>query len=281
MLARAGAFPIRDHYYEPLFRTDRLTQPLDRPRPLPGIDLDMDGQLEWLARFRYGEELDPFPRDADDSGRLPLPQRHVRVGGCRVLLLAAPHRASPSAHRDRCRVLHPPRPRRVRPTTGPTTTPTDRATSASSRSRTPGWTQSGASIERTPLGTTSTGRSSTRSSANDVLFIDSSHMIRPQGDVLVEFLEILPRLRSGSLRARARHLHAPRLPDPLGRRRRSGSGTSSTCSRRSSPDPSRYHVIGALNHLAHEHPDELGAACPVFAEEVAQREPGSFWMQAV
>lgn len=32
---------------------------------------------------------------------------------------------------------------------------------------------------------------------NDILFIDSSPVIRPQGDVLTEFLQILPRLASG------------------------------------------------------------------------------------
>ena len=32
---------------------------------------------------------------------------------------------------------------------------------------------------------------------NDILFIDSSHIIRPQGDVLFEYLEILPVLKSG------------------------------------------------------------------------------------
>ena len=33
--------------------------------------------------------------------------------------------------------------------------------------------------------------------ANDVLFIDSSHIICPQGDVLFEYLEILPVLNPG------------------------------------------------------------------------------------
>src|SRR5207253_2446442 len=32
---------------------------------------------------------------------------------------------------------------------------------------------------------------------NDFLFIDSSHVIRPQGDVLTEYLQILPTLRTG------------------------------------------------------------------------------------
>ena len=34
---------------------------------------------------------------------------------------------------------------------------------------------------------------------NDILFIDSSHIIRPQGDVLFEYLELLPTLASGVL----------------------------------------------------------------------------------
>ena len=33
--------------------------------------------------------------------------------------------------------------------------------------------------------------------AGDLLFIDSSHMIRPQGDVLKEYLEIIPVLKPG------------------------------------------------------------------------------------
>lgn len=32
---------------------------------------------------------------------------------------------------------------------------------------------------------------------DDILFIDSSHVIRPQGDVLCEYLEILPILKPG------------------------------------------------------------------------------------
>src|SRR5262249_33961193 len=32
---------------------------------------------------------------------------------------------------------------------------------------------------------------------NDLLFIDSSHVIRPQGDVLFEYLEVLPSLAPG------------------------------------------------------------------------------------
>ncbi|GAB4529243.1 MAG: class I SAM-dependent methyltransferase [Anaerolineae bacterium] len=45
---------------------------------------------------------------------------------------------------------------------------------------------------------------------NDILFIDSSHVLRPGGDVWWEFCEILPRLQSGVLV----HVHDISLPKP-------------------------------------------------------------------
>lgn len=49
--------------------------------------------------------------------------------------------------------------------------------------------------------------------AGDVLFIDSSHVLRSGGDVEFEFLEILPRLRPGVLV----HVHDISLPGPYPR----------------------------------------------------------------
>jgi hypothetical protein len=51
--------------------------------------------------------------------------------------------------------------------------------------------------------------------ANDILFIDSSHVLRPQGDVLFEFLEILPVLKPGVIV----HIHdifTPQDPNATG-----------------------------------------------------------------
>ncbi len=45
---------------------------------------------------------------------------------------------------------------------------------------------------------------------NDILFIDSTHTVRPGGDVWWEFCEILPRIRPGVLI----HVHDISLPDP-------------------------------------------------------------------
>ena len=38
ILRRVGVFPIRDHYYEPMFHPRHLYRPLDQERRLPGID---------------------------------------------------------------------------------------------------------------------------------------------------------------------------------------------------------------------------------------------------
>lgn len=48
VLRMIGVFPIRDHYYEPLFNPAHLTDDLSADRQLPGIDLDEDEQLELI-----------------------------------------------------------------------------------------------------------------------------------------------------------------------------------------------------------------------------------------
>ena len=59
---KVGVFPIRDHYYEPMFDPRHLRGPLDAERRLPGIDFNLAAQLELLARFDYAAELDAIPR---------------------------------------------------------------------------------------------------------------------------------------------------------------------------------------------------------------------------
>jgi hypothetical protein len=59
---RLGVFPLRDHYYEPLFRTRQLDPGFRERRELPGVDLNLDVQLALLERFHYRDELLAFPR---------------------------------------------------------------------------------------------------------------------------------------------------------------------------------------------------------------------------
>jgi hypothetical protein len=44
---------------------------------------------------------------------------------------------------------------------------------------------------------------------------------------------------------------------------------------------SQFRVIGALNFLAHNDRTKLAAKCPLYKEEAAHIEPGSFWIKRV
>jgi hypothetical protein len=57
MLIRIGVFPIRNHYYDPLFDFRRLNRsPLEK-RPLPGISLESASQLSLLRQLNVSTEL--------------------------------------------------------------------------------------------------------------------------------------------------------------------------------------------------------------------------------
>ncbi|MGV2334373.1 MAG UNVERIFIED_CONTAM: class I SAM-dependent methyltransferase [Planctomycetaceae bacterium] len=112
---------------------------------------------------------------------------------------------------------------------------------------------------------------------NDLLFIDSSHVIRPQGDVLCEFLEILPILRSGVFV----HIHDIFTPRDYPRSWVVDKvrlwDEQYLLEALLSRNPN-WRIIGAVNYLKHDHYDALKAACPFLTPE---REPGSFYIERV
>ncbi|MFI4927648.1 MAG: hypothetical protein ACHP7E_08175, partial [Burkholderiales bacterium] len=52
-----GVFPIRNHYYEPLFDPRQLSAPPQQDRRLPALDLNVAGQLAFLQQLRRADEL--------------------------------------------------------------------------------------------------------------------------------------------------------------------------------------------------------------------------------
>lgn len=96
---------------------------------------------------------------------------------------------------------------------------------------------------------------------NDILFIDSSHMIRPEGDVLFEYLEILPSLAKGVIV----HIHdifSPRnypkqwLVDEVRFWNEQYFLEAFLSHNRSGK------IIAALNYLQHNHPETLKSVAP-------------------
>ena len=112
-------------------------------------------------------------------------------------------------------------------------------------------------------------------SENDILFIDSSHVIRPQGDVLYEFLELLPLLPPGVIV----HIHDIFTPRDYPQDWVTGAvilwNEQYLLEAFLTQNP-HWEIVGALNHLKHHHFGAFKAACPAISPEV---EPGSFYIR--
>jgi predicted O-methyltransferase YrrM len=277
ILFRVGVFPIRDHYYEPSFHPRNLRQPLDRPRSLPGLDLNVTEQLALLEAFHYNDELLEFPLHPRSSREFSYLNRSFGPGDAEILYSIIRHF----------------KPQRIVEIGSGNSTLMAANAIRRNRSEVPGhacehvciepyempWLERiGVKVIRRrveDLGLDLFGALQ----ANDVLFIDSSHVIRPQGDVLTEYLEILPTLKPGVLV----HVHDIFTPRDYPAQRLRAEVRfwneqylleAFLCRNRD------FRVLSALNHLWHDHPDRLLAKCPVLAQ-LPDQDPGSFWMLRV
>ncbi|HET8861520.1 class I SAM-dependent methyltransferase [Marivirga sp.] len=112
---------------------------------------------------------------------------------------------------------------------------------------------------------------------NDILFIDSSHIIRPNGDVLYEIFEILPNLNSGVLI----HFHDIFTPfdypqDWLKEEFRLWNEQYLLEAFLSYNDS--FEVILAMTFMTNQFPKEIYKAFPVLGKDT-KRIPGSFWIR--
>jgi predicted O-methyltransferase YrrM len=270
LLRKIGVFPVRDHYYEPLFDAGRLSRPLDEARRLPGIDWNESEQLALLDSFAHAQELADVPDDGEGmvfhwnndafrSGdaeflyqllRARKPKLVVEVGGGYSTLLIekalARNRAEQAPARHVC----------IEPYEMP-------------------WLErTGVAIVRRRVEEADAAVFAELGSG-DLLFIDSSHMIRPQGDVLFEVLELLPTLSAGVIV----HFHDIFSPRDYPRRwlveevRFWNEQYLLEAFLSSNRD---WKVIGALNYLHHRHYARLKAKCPRLTPA---RDPGSLYLQ--
>ena len=67
ILKTIGIFPIRDHYYEPLFNHRHLKKDLRIPRELPGIDFNEQGQLDIIKKLNYQHEFIDFVNNSSQQ----------------------------------------------------------------------------------------------------------------------------------------------------------------------------------------------------------------------
>lgn len=275
MLLRAGCFPIRDHYYEPSFRNAPIRELLSTERDLPGIAWSSGGQLQLLASFSYNTELATLSRQERGKHEFYLDNGAFGSGDAEywynLIRLKKPKRI-------------------IEIGSGFSTRMARRALEANERED-PQYTCEHILIEPyehewlEELGITvirekvedSDMRIFKKLEADDILFIDSSHIIRPRGDVLFEYLELLPALNVGVIV----HIHdifspkdypAEWIVDDV------RFWNEQYLLEAFLTSNSDWRIIGALNFLRHHHYDELKAKCPFLTED---REPGSFYIQRV
>ena len=112
---------------------------------------------------------------------------------------------------------------------------------------------------------------------NDVLFIDSSHMIRPDGDVLFEYLELLPSLKKGVI-VHVHDIFSPKNYPPQWLVEQVRFWNEQYLLEAFLTNNDSFRIIGALNYLHHRHYEKLRKVAPFLTPE---REPGSFYIQKV
>jgi hypothetical protein len=274
VLQRVGVFPIQRHYYEPLWDARALERPLEAPRHLPGIDWNEAGQLELLAQLGFAGELADLGRgDAPPGGfrfgnttfesgdaeflyqiiRHLRPRRIIEIGGgssTRIIRLAVARNLAEEPARACEHVC---------------VEPYENAWLATL----PGLRLLRERVEHMPLDPF------TALEADDLLFIDSSHVIRPQGDVLREYLEILPSLRPGVV-VHVHDIFSPR--DYLARwvKDEVRLWNEQYLLEALLSGGRNWRILAALNFLHHLHPAALRRCCPHLAPE---REPGSIYLR--
>ncbi|HVW97747.1 MAG TPA: class I SAM-dependent methyltransferase [Mucilaginibacter sp.] len=269
-----GVLPIIDHYYEPLIDPRKhLVKSLREDRNLPGIDLNAKEQLELLAKFNYNHELVKFPVEKAAEGkyyynngfyeaadaeyyysmiRFFKPKQIIEIGSGYSTLMAqnafAQNKADDISYNCKYYSIEP--------------------------YEQPWLEKLDVGVIRKRVETIDTAFFE-QLEANDILFIDSTHMIRPQGDVLFEYLEILPVLKPGVI-IQIHDIHLPKdyLSDWIYEHR---FWNEQYLLEAFLTYNSKFKIIGALNYLTHHHYDEFAAKNPVFRTQPG-REPGAFWM---
>jgi len=274
ILDQMGVYPLIDHFYDPLINLRRLSQPLEAARNIAGLNLDPDAALKLVAGLDGVN--DPGTTAAVDNEPCYDPANTLFCPLDAGVLYGMV-------------VRH--RPMRIIEVGCGMSTLVIRMALARLTAMDPSYTcdhiciepYGAAWLERFPVRVLrQTAESCPLEHVetlcrNDILFIDSSHVIRPQGDVLTEVLGWLGRLRSGVL-VHIHDIYTPRdYPDALLRTHRflwneQYLVEAFLCFN------TAFQVLVPLHHLWHEKRSRMRIICPS-QERVGRTEPSSLWLR--
>jgi len=272
-LLKVGIYPLVDQYYEPLFHPRHFHKSTRQDRFLPGLNLNDDKQLEFINSLKYTEELDSLPAEKGNENefyynndifggadaqiyyqilRTYKPKNIIEIGSGLSTMLAfeALKNNKKEDSNYSCNFTC------IEPYEIP-------------------WLESRQEIklmrERVELIDKDIFKSL---SINDILFIDSSHVIRPQGDVLSIYLEILPLIKQGVLV----HIHDICTPKDYYDIELDNFHffNEQYLLEAFLSFNSDFEILSASNYLSYHYFDELKKKCPILSYE---RGLGSFWIR--
>lgn len=274
LLARVGLLVVPDHYYASVPNPHRLEDRLDEwayASDLPGIDVDLDAQLERLAAVcdPHREEFrgNPAYERATDRGygdgydyvdaqllyafvRERQPRRVVEVGSgvsTYVVDRAGERNAEDGGRRPEITCVEP----------NPAPALRELAAGSPAVELREERVQA---VDRSPFAELDPG---------DLLFVDSTHTVAPGSDANYLLLEVLPRLPDGVLV----HVHDVFFPYDY------APDTLRTVFHWSETSLLRALLVGnddlsiefCLSHLHHERPDALGELFPEYEPQPTDR----------
>ena len=263
ILKKIGIFPLTSNYYEPLFNFDNLKKKLNEKRNLSGVKFDLDNQVKNLSQFDYSEELNNlsfnFNNKFFEAGDAEIyyqiiryfkPKKIIEIGSGHSSLLATQAIKNNEKIDNVITKLTCIEPYENK------------------------WLEKNdievirQKVEEVDI------KIFNDLNKNDILFIDSSHVIKPQGDIIKIFLEILPKLKTGVII----HIHdifSPRDYPENWLKVENRFFNEQYLLEGILGHSSRYEIMLSLNLLKNDYYNEIKKVCPFLTDK---SEPSSFYI---
>jgi hypothetical protein len=275
-----GVTPIRHHYYQPIFNFKDISGKIwDQEDQMAGVTVNIEEQISLLNEFKYQIELKKIPVNISRSDEYSYyydnynyssgdseilyniirhfkPKRIIEIGSgfsTRMAKIALDYNREQGFYSEHiC----------IEPYEMP-------------------WLDKLESIKviRTKVENVNLSAFSSLGE-NDILFIDSSHVIRTGGDVIAEYLHIIPNLNKGVLI----HIHDIFLPYDYPKKwlqeyRRFWTEQYILQAFLSFND--HFKILLSPYYLSRNFSEVFAKACPVYANDPPKLPVSSFWIQKI
>ena len=271
-LKTSGLYPIITHYYDPKFNYSKDDKKIYLKRKLKSIELNEKNQLKLLEKLNFKNELKEqnleqgsknfnfkFKNGSFEKGDAEIyyqmiryfkPKKIIEVGSGHSTLIAMEAIKKNESENIKTSMMC------IEPYENT-------------------WLERlNLEILREPLEKTELNWNG-ELGEDDIFFLDSSHIIRPDGDVLKFYLEILPKLKSGVIV----HIHdifTPKNYLPNWTFDKIRLWNEQYLLEGILANSNRYEILLSLNYLKHNHFETIKNSCP-YLENTS--EPGSIYLR--